>query len=334
MKKLQLYLMRKLLVSPLKKLLSDSRRGLVLAVHGVTIEPIQSPIEQVHINIKNFINIMELLIELEFDFISMNDLVSISDNEYKHRRHWVHLTFDDGYQNIYSGALQWLIEREIPFSIFVSTHHIETGFLFPTFYARFAHSSNKNLTEIYGVPKINNIQEAEEILKYSDCLTHEELLNKIYASFSENDFRTIEKYKNEVPLDLPTLKRLAELPGVHIGSHMHHHWLFHDKQNIELMAADLEVSLIKLKKEWSLTKSPAFCYPNGIYDVNAVSVLHNYGIDVAFTSQSGFVDSTTNRLLIPRFTMSNRLRALGICILCALGNKSLIFFRRYPPSLG
>jgi peptidoglycan/xylan/chitin deacetylase (PgdA/CDA1 family) len=327
------HLILKILLSPLKGLLSHSSRGLVLATHGVTNDLINSPIEQVHIKNKNFTGVIELLKDLDFDFISMDELLSISRNGFKYKRHWVHLTFDDGYSNICNGTLQWLIEREIPFSIFVSTHHIETGIQFPTFFARYAHSLNKDLAKIYSIKSVTNFEEAEARLKFSDCLTHEELLKKIFTSLSESERREIDSFKNELPLNLQLLSWIAEQQGVHIGSHMHHHWLFHDNQNIELMAADLKISLNKLKKEWAINKSPGFCYPNGNYNASAVDILRGLGIDIAFTSQSGFVDSRTECLLMPRFAITSRLRMLGICILCTLGNRSLRIFRRYPPKL-
>ena len=114
---------------------------------------------------------------------------------------------------------------------------------------------------------------------------------------------------------------------------MHHHWLFHPDQPTDAMREDLQVSLKRLTHHWGVSDAPSFCYPNGNYDRRAVLLLRDAGVRLGFTSQSGFVDASTDPLLLPRFTMTNSTRAKFICALSALGNRSLRLFGRQPPAL-
>lgn len=320
-------------LAPLRKLLARSGRGLVLAAHGVTRRPIRVPLEQVHMRTDDFIAIVELLRDLDFEFLSMAQVTELSRRSFAHSRHWTHLTFDDGYQNLCADILPWLTERGIPFSVFVSTHHVETGSLFPTFYARYAHYLGKDLAPLFGVAELASADAAESMLKFSASAAHEMRLQQILALLDSSEQRAMDSFVNEQPMDVKTVQHVAKLPGVHIGSHMHHHWLFHREQPPDAMRRDLATSIERLTSTWRVSNRPTFCFPNGNYDANSQALLREFGIELAFTSQSGFVDETTDALLVPRFTMTNRSRTLGICALCAFGNRSLRWFGRRPPAL-
>ena len=289
---------RAIYVSVIKRLLTRSRRGLIFAAHGVSSGKVEKPMEQVHMTAREFIAIVDLLQDLDFDFLSMDQIAVLSKSGFAHKRHWTHLSFDDGYQNIDADILPYLEQRGIPFSVFVSTHHIESGQRFPTFIARYAYSLGKDLSRIFDVKNISTADEAESLLKFSSAKEHEERLRKIYDLLTEDEIRASERFKNEQPLDLTSLKRISRMRGGHVGSHMHHHWLFHVDQQASLMREDLETSLRRLKWDWGVSADPAFCYPNGNYDQTSLSFLRESGIKVAFTYQSGFVDKSTHPLLI------------------------------------
>ena len=261
----------------------------------------------------------------------MDEIAVLSKTGFAHNKHWTHLSFDDGYQNIDTDILPYLEQRGIPFSVFVSTYHVESGQRFPTFIARYAHSVGKDLSRIFDGASISSAEDAETLLKFSPVSEHEERLRQIYATLNESDIRASMRFKNEQPLDLTSLKRISRMRGAHVGSHMHHHWIFHSSQMSSQMRADLQTSLNRLKWDWMVSEDPAFCYPNGNYDQTSLSLLRESGIKVAFTSQSGFVDKSAHPLLLPRFTMSNASRALVICALCGIGNDSLRWFGRNPP---
>ena len=315
----------------LKRLLASSRRGMILTGHGVAKRYKSRFVEEVHIPFADFAGVIELLVQLDFDFLNMDQVIALSKQGFRHRKHWVHLTFDDGYQNIYEIVRPYLSERGIGYSIFVSTHHVETQDRFPTFYIRFAHEIGKDLTQVFTDPGNSNPTAAEETLKYASSAEHEGYLTKLISLFSPRELLQISSYENEKPLDVDSLKALANEPMVHIGSHMHHHWIFHSAQIAVEMQRDLERSLTLLQRNWMVSKNPTFCYPNGDYTLEAAKLCIQLKIPLSFVSKSGFVEESTHPQFMPRFALSNPRRTLLLCLLMILGNKSLYLFGRKAP---
>ena len=68
----------------------------------------------------------------EFQIISLDYLYECLKNNYKLSPKDVVVTFDDGYKNNNNIVLPILSTMDIPFSVFVSTNHIENDFIFPT----------------------------------------------------------------------------------------------------------------------------------------------------------------------------------------------------------
>lgn len=323
--------MKMIATNTLKKLLANSARGIIFCGHGVAAKYKSRFVETVHMPFADFAGVIELLIQLDFDFLDMEQVIALSKKQFQHRKHWVHLTFDDGYQNNFEVVRPYLNKKNIPFSIFVSTHHIETQNRFPIFYVRLAHEMGKDLTQVFSDASNSNPAVAEKTLKYAASADHEAYLTKLISLFSQQELSQISSYENEKPLDLESLKALANDPTVHIGSHMHHHWVFHPNQLAVEMQEDLERSLTLLQQHWKVSTQPTFCYPNGDYTVTAARMCAQLKIPLSFVSKSGFVDRSTHPQFMPRFALSNPKRTLLLCMLSVLGNKSLYLFGRKAP---
>jgi peptidoglycan/xylan/chitin deacetylase (PgdA/CDA1 family) len=315
----------------IKKMLKFAGRGLVLTGHGVAKTFKNREVEEVHIPFSDFTDVIELLIQLEYDFLDMEQVIDLSKRDFIHSKHWVHLTFDDGYQNIYDTVYPFLKEQNIPFSVFISTHHSETQTRFPTFYVRLAQSMGKDLGQVFNVD--NNLSSAsfETLLKYSPSSQHELYLNNIKSLFNACELLELEKYLNDAPLNIYSIKKLASDPKVHIGSHMHHHWVFHPQQDYHAMDDDLKQSMRVIKDVFGVHMQSTFCYPNGDYDRNSLDICLNQKIPLCFVSKSGFVDKKTNPMMIPRFAISNKKRIFLLCLLSIIGNNILNLIGRKRP---
>src|SRR3990172_10769945 len=91
--------------------------GFVLYGHGVVHKKEDDFIESLHMNFSDFEAIINYLQQLNYDFINMAQLIKMSRNGFNYHKHWVHLTFDDGYKNIKDVVLPFLSSKGIPFTI-------------------------------------------------------------------------------------------------------------------------------------------------------------------------------------------------------------------------
>ena len=128
----------------LSNILSSRSKGAkVLFYHGVEKEIKDPFVQSLHMTFKNFEKQI-LYLKKEYEIISIED---IHDSIYDHRKlsnKHVALTFDDGYKNNLDIVFPFLSSLNIPFSIFISTKHIETGMRFPTYIIRAALKENLN----------------------------------------------------------------------------------------------------------------------------------------------------------------------------------------------
>lgn len=315
------------MLSVMKKALQGMRRGLVFSGHGVVEEFKDQEVESVHIGKKNFEQVIDLLQDLDFDFLSMEQLIELAKNGFRHHKHWTHLSFDDGYQNNYDIVHPILRARNIPFSVFISTHHVMTGEKFYTFQLR------AMLRELC-TPEEFRAQSAEWNRKIKrmrlDEINRE--LDHIKAR-AKGRWPEIESgYSNDRTIQIDHLKELSRDPLVHIGSHNHHHIVMHDGLSADEQAFELETSKRILTQDWKVAVQPTYCYPNGgIGDFSARSVaLTAKHYPLSFVSLSGYVDSTTHPQMIPRFWLSNVRRTKAILGLSLLGNTGLTALRRNP----
>lgn len=298
------------------------RTGIVFAGHGVASSYQSRFVEEVHIPFEDFKAVISTLEDLEFDFLSMEQVIGLSKTGFRHNKHWVHLTFDDGYQNNFDLLYPYLKSKQIPFTVFVSTYNIETADRFPTFWVRLAYELKRDLNQALGWPsgEMKENREYQKRVNFASPSDHEKYIDNLRAMIAPSE---VAKYYNDKPISLADLKTMAADPLVHIGSHSHKHILFHPKQDIATMKYNLQHSREVLKSNWSVEADPTFCYPNGDHDNETAKLTEAAGFPMSFTSKSGFIDTNTKAQLMPRFWLSNPRRTLQICTLSLLGNSGL-----------
>ena len=319
------------IIKILKVFLKMKKTGIVFAGHGVSTDWVDRTTEEVHTDISDFCNSIKVLRDIDYEFISMNKLIEISKNRFQHNRHWVHLTFDDGYQNNFDTIYPYLKERNIPFSVFISTHHIGTQEYFPTFWLRAAAYLKLPLETLFPDLTVNpDIARTlfEKKLHYASFEEHKAIMDDVKSLFSHENMQALESFKNDIPLSLEKLKELSSDPLVHIGSHSHHHIIYHKNQNDDIASAEMQTSRDLIKSTWAVEENPTFCFPNGDWSANWIKLSVEKGYSMTFTSASGYVGKRTQPYLMPRFWLSTKNRTLTICALSLLGDLSLKLYGR------
>jgi peptidoglycan/xylan/chitin deacetylase (PgdA/CDA1 family) len=317
----------------LGKMLSRAKQGIIFAGHGVSTNWTDRATEEVHIDFANFCEIVDILQELDYDFLTMSQVLTLSENGFEHSKHWTHLTFDDGYRNNLETIYPYLRERGIPFSVFVSTHHIESQDYFPTFWLRAAEYLRLPLSSLFpDVALDGSVAQSifEKKLHYAKLVDHEAIIDQVKSLFSEGDMKELENFKNDLPLSKSMLLELSADPLVHIGSHSHHHIIYHADQELDLARREMQTSRDLIAKTWAIENVPTFCYPNGDWSPKWAKLSLETGYPMSFTCESGYVGRRTQPFLMPRFWLSTRKRTLAICALSLLGNHALRFFGRPP----
>jgi peptidoglycan/xylan/chitin deacetylase (PgdA/CDA1 family) len=318
----------------MRKLLCRAKPGIVFAGHGVAVNFRNRTTEEVHIPFEDFSEIIDLLTRLDFDFLSMSEVLNLSLKNFNHHKQWAHLTFDDGYQNNFDIVYPFLAKRNIPFSVFVSTYYVQTGERFPTFWLRLAEELDLPLAASFPNQSLGGSPARdlfESMLHFGTFEQHVATVEKVKSLFSPKQLSRSDEYYNDKPMSLAALKAMACDPRVHIGSHSHHHIILHQGQNPTVVSDNLNESIRLLREQWEVSANPTFCYPNGDWARQWVALTRSLGIKLAFSSATGFVDSWVEPLLMPRFWLSNARRTRLICAMSLLGNKSLYLFGRKPP---
>lgn len=293
--------------------------GVVLYGHNVTEHTEEKLIPTLHLTPSELEFNIGLFKQAGFEFISAEQLVQKAHYGFKSGKPWVHLTFDDGYQDNYDVILPILQKHQVPATIFISTHHIQERERFYTYRIKQAILyTDKSMTHkgrtLHGTDdhharlkfyrfvvddfKLMRTQEALELIDQINRLLNPELKAELDKKW----------WCDEV-LDMDSMKKLAEDQLVTIGSHNHHHLIM----NANMLSEEITYQMAT-SKEWIKdnlgTEASVYCYPNGQSDdftKLSGSICANY-YKLAFTTLSGFVNSTTDRFEIPRMFL------LGNCI--------------------
>ena len=99
-----------------------SKRNNVIAIfyHGVSEGE-----EPLCIRLNIFKEQIEYLIAKKYHFATSDEIVKYIKGELDLPNRSVHISFDDGFENIYTNAFQYLRERSVPFTIFLNTGFVD-----------------------------------------------------------------------------------------------------------------------------------------------------------------------------------------------------------------
>ena len=309
-----------------------------LLFHGVEPCTDDGRVQTNHHEIGDFVQIVRTL-KRHFQLLPLAALGDVLEHPERHR-HSVFLTSDDGYANALTVAADLLEEERVPWTVFVSTHHIDTGERSPMFLARlFFHYGPAGVHDIPGLGQIvlgdtdertHQAGPALDRLRLMDGAQASGALAAMLGAFPDDALkRLLARFSSERFLSWSQIADLKRR-GVGIGAHAHHHWGMNARQTPEFLYQEARQSRRRIEEE--VGPCPYFAYPYGnTQDVSreAWRAVRDAGYDYAFTTLSGTLDASLNNYLLPRFSLGpNRAGLPSLVPLLRAANPRLARWQR------
>lgn len=287
-----------------------NRTPRILFWHGVD-QRVDPDVEQEIIDVGVFKQQIEYL-NKHYDIISIEEF----DRRYKFREFTgreVVLTFDDGYANNLYVVAPILKQWNLPFTVFISSEHIETGLLFPTSVNRII-SKGSSLKRLFLPSRdlefplntaVDKRQTCDAISQLLKTLTVDEVKNitkDLVNNVSESEWDALKyRYKSVRPMTWNEVRDLSDI-GATIGSHCKWHICCHNHQPETEIKSQLQES--KLQIESHLQKECRFfAYPNGDYtDFSNCIVKGVYALGFSTNGKQRIVDCNDSSI-IPRISV-------------------------------
>jgi peptidoglycan/xylan/chitin deacetylase (PgdA/CDA1 family) len=298
------------------RILNHFGKGFVLYGHGVVMKRKDDFVEGLHIPLNDFENVIHYLQELNYSFISMSELIQMAQKDFACSKHWVHLTFDDGYANNLNVILPFLKSMGIPFTVFISTNHVASRERFYTYRLRCALLHTKKTVRIDGANLTLDAEASVEKRKsfykkvrdYFKNASKEQMLSLMAYIDSLLDDEWIyfnSLYQGDTILTEDELLKLSQEELVTIGSHNHNHLRLNVKFSENEIKDEMESSMKWLKEKLALSYRLAYAYPSGTkndFSDTTISICKQTGYELGFTTLHKYVDKSTNPYAIPRLS--------------------------------
>jgi peptidoglycan/xylan/chitin deacetylase (PgdA/CDA1 family) len=291
-------------------------RPVALFFHGVTPR-IDDPRIQLNQHDAGSFRAIARALKDNFQVLPLTALDEALGDPERHER-TVFLMSDDGYANTLTVAADILEELELPWTLFASTHHIDTGAYNPMTLARiFFYYAPAGR---YEIPNFTTpIELADDLqrlilsgptlsrLKGLDAARADQSVAAMMAVFSDSERAALlARFSSESFLTWDGIAALADR-GVEIGAHAHCHWPMHAAQSDDYLLAQARVPRAKIIA--AIGSCRFFAYPFGNVDdiaPTAWQAVRDAGYDSAFTTLSGSLDASRNRWLLPRYGLGAR----------------------------
>jgi peptidoglycan/xylan/chitin deacetylase (PgdA/CDA1 family) len=282
--------------------------------HGVEHTTLDARLQTNHHEAAAFCEIARDL-KVNFDVLPLGALDDVLKQPDRHPRA-VFLMSDDGYANTLSVAADILEDAGLPWTLFVSTHHIDTTDRNPIFLARlFAYLAPAGIYEIPYLPQNLTLGDGRDApadqvawtLRGLDMARAQEAVDAMLAQLDPKLLATaLAKFASEKFLDWDGVRALARR-GVAIGAHAHRHWPMNGHQSPAMLREQAQTPKRRIEAE--IGPCRAFAYPFGNKgDVSPLAwrAVRDAGYDAAFTTLSGSLDAQANRFLLPRYGIGPR----------------------------
>lgn len=303
-------------------LMSINRTPRVLFYHG--IDNVKYPnVEAENIDISVFEKHIKHLIK-HYEIISIEEFDRrFRENKFTNRE--IVLTFDDGYANNLYVVEPILSKYNLPFTVFASTEHVDTGHFFPTSINRIiVHAAGLDEVRIPSQDLILPLKTKEErnyaantisnLLKTLPLEDMKTITQELIDNVSKEEWKNLEeKHKSQRPMTWGELIELSKKPNITIGSHCKWHICCHSNQEKEVVRREIEES----KKDLETTlgvECKYFAYPNGDFtEYSNMIVKENYSMGFSIKGKER-VSRNNNIALIPRIGVPAKLDIFKIII--------------------
>ena len=277
----------------------------ILMLHGVMAkhektswEPLRPQLSPTELQ-----RVLEILSRY-YQFISIEQCISMLEGDIPLADHGLLITFDDGYRNNIHYAQPICEQFGIKPVLFVATGHTDSGL--PFWFDRLDYALQQNMGDII-------VFEYQEVTYYFDA-TSRQALKVSYQKFRDNckNHFTDDIAMNQLfdhlseMLELRSGKALRDICAeddwsgiaswgelqhavkkgqLDVASHSVDHWRL-DSLSEEQILLQLQQSKIRIEQELQ-KKCHYFCYPNGDYNELAISLLRKIGYRAAFSTNTG-----------------------------------------------
>ncbi len=305
--------------------------------HGVEDTTCDPRLQTNHHETDAFLQITQDL-KANFDVLPLDALDDVLKAPDRHPRA-LFLMSDDGYANTLSVAADLLADLKLPWTLFVSTHHIDSGARNPIFLARlFVFLAPAGRYDIPHLPQPLVLVDdrdavAEAVVRQLRALDMGRAQAAVDAMTAQLDSAVLRealaRFSSEAFLNWDEVREL-DRRGVTIGAHAHRHWPMNASQSPAQLREQAAVPKARIEAEVGACRH--FAYPFGnIGDISpdAWRVVRDVGYSHAFTTLSGTLDAGGNRFLLPRYGLAPRAPHLTTLIsLLRAGNPRLGRFQR------
>jgi peptidoglycan/xylan/chitin deacetylase (PgdA/CDA1 family) len=282
--------------------------------HGVEPATRDARLRTNHHEVDDFVAIARAL-KANFDVLPLGAIDDVLKQPDRHKRA-LFLMSDDGYANTLRVAADILADIGLPWTLFVSTHHIDSGERNPIFLAQlFAYEAPPGRYVIphfpqgltLGEDRATVTEHAVWHLRGLDMTLAQEALDAMLAAFDPAVLQALlAKFSSESFLNWDQVRALAAR-GVEIGAHAHRHWPMNQHQSHAALRE--QASRPKARIESEVGPCRYFAYPfgnTGDISRDAWHSVRDAGYDCAFTTLSGTLDAQANRFLLPRYGLAQK----------------------------
>lgn len=278
--------------------------------HGVEPQLADPTIQTNQHTLDAFENIAQLL-KRDFDVLPLSALADVRKQPAKNSRA-LFLMSDDGYVNTLSVASDVLSGFGLPWTLFVSTRHIDTGMLNPMTVARtfflLAPEGRYDIPHL-GIAVLNGEREmlmrrVLPRLKTLNAARANQSVTAMTAALDSAGIDVAHRFPSERFLNWDQIRQLDNR-GVTIGAHADWHWPMHENQTADYLREQALRPKKRIEEEVGACR--AFAYPFGQRgDVSraAWEAVRDAGYEHAFTTIAGTLDAGSNDWLLPRYGLA------------------------------
>ncbi|MEJ0028071.1 MAG: polysaccharide deacetylase family protein [Rhizomicrobium sp.] len=282
--------------------------------HGVEHATIDPRLQENHHETAEFTAIARRL-KADFDVLPLTALTDVLNQPDRHPRA-LFLMSDDGYANTLTVAADILQDMGLPWTLFASTHHIDTGARNPIFLARlFAFKAPAGSYAIPHLPRPLVLGDergavADRIvwqLRALDMASAQQAVDAMTAQFEPKVLEgLLATFDSERFLTWDQVRELKRR-GVGIGAHAHRHWPMNAFQTPSMLREQATRSRARIEAEVGPCRHFSYPFGNkGDISKTAWHSVRDAGYDHAFTTLAGTLDARANPFLLPRFGIEAR----------------------------
>ncbi len=308
-------------------------RPVALFFHGVVEHRRDPRIEINHHELQAFRAIVRQL-KTQFQVLPLTALDDVLKAPERHDK-TVFLMSDDGYLNVSTVAADILEELRLPWTLFVSTKHIDTGEPNPLTLARlFVQYAPEGR---YEIPRLNmpvelgadrdvEMSRVISALKMLPATDAYQAVSAMSSAFRHNELPDLlAQFSSERYLNWQEVETLHKR-GVEIGAHAHWHWPMNASQSLDYLHEQA-----RMPRETIISRLGTcryFAYPFGNRDdvsADAWRAVRDAGYSHAFTTMAGSLCGAPHPHLLPRYGLRARDPHLGALLpLQRVGNRRLL----------